>query len=304
MTITQVRDGTYLIDVVARAGIEDRTSPSRLRTLTVPLADGKAVPLAQLATFEYGQDWPRIGRRNRTPTLTVQADLAPGALPASVVAALHDEVALLKAGLPQGYSITEGGSVEESTKSLASLAAILPAAGLITIVILMVQLQSLQRVFLVLSVAPFGLIGVVGALLIAGKPLGFVSILGVVALVGMIVRNSVILVDQIEAEIARGCARWDAVVEATMHRLRPILLTAGAAILAMIPIASTVFWGPMAYAIMGGLSTATALTLVLLPALYVAWFGVPAPAGADAPSRASLRAESRLEEPAGPATGG
>jgi len=138
----------------------------------------------------------------------------------------------------------------------------------------MVQLQSASRLFLVLSVAPFGLIGVVLALLIARKPMGFVAILGVIALVGMIVRNSVILVDQIETEIAHGRARWEAVIEATSHRFRPILLTAAAAVFGMIPIAPTVFWGPMAYAIMGGLAVATLLTLVFLPALYVAWFGI------------------------------
>jgi multidrug efflux pump subunit AcrB len=145
------------------------------------------------------------------------------------------------------------------------------------LVVLMIQLQSFSRLFLVLSVAPFGLIGVVAALLVAGKPLGFVAILGVLALVGMIVRNSVILVDQIDTEIALGRAPWDAVIEATLHRFRPILLTAAAAILGMIPIAPTVFWGPMAYSIMGGLAVATMLTLVFLPALYVAWFRIKEP---------------------------
>jgi multidrug efflux pump subunit AcrB len=151
------------------------------------------------------------------------------------------------------------------------------------LVVLMVQLQSFSRLFLVLSVAPFGLIGVVAALLVAGKPLGFVAILGVLALVGMIVRNSVILVDQIDTEIGHGRAPWDAVIEATLHRFRPILLTAAAAILGMIPIAPTVFWGPMAYSIMGGLAVATVLTLVFLPALYVAWFRIrePSPQEAD-----------------------
>jgi len=142
------------------------------------------------------------------------------------------------------------------------------------LIVLMIQLQSFQRVFLVISVAPFGLIGVVAAMLLSGKPLGFVALLGVIALVGMIIRNSVILVDQIEIEIGHGRAAWDAVIEASTHRFRPILLTAAAAILAMIPIAPTVFWGPMAYAIMGGLAVATALTLVFLPALYVAWFRI------------------------------
>jgi multidrug efflux pump subunit AcrB len=282
LAVTQVRDGIYLIDVIARAEVEDRTSPARLRTLQLPLPNGKTVPLLQIATLEFGQDWPLVWRRDRLPTLTVQTDLIQGVLPNTVVDALRPKINELRASLPQGYAIAEGGTVEESAKSLASLAAVLPIAALIMMIILMVQLQSVQRMFLVLSVAPFGLIGVVAALVIARKPLGFVAILGVIALVGMIVRNSVILVDQIQTETAHGRTPWDAVVEATLHRFRPILLTAAAAILGMIPIAPTVFWGPMAYAIMGGLAVATALTLIFLPTLYVAWFRIPAPEGPDA----------------------
>jgi multidrug efflux pump subunit AcrB len=164
--------------------------------------------------------------------------------------------------------------VEESAKSQASIAAVVPLMLLLMAILLMLQLQSFQRLFLVLSVAPLGLIGVVAALIIGNKPLGFVAILGVVALIGMILRNSVILVDQIETEISGGRPPWDAVIEATLRRLRPIVLTAAATILAMIPIASTAFWGPMAYAIMGGLAAATVLTLVFLPALYVVWYRV------------------------------
>jgi hypothetical protein len=217
-------------------------------------------------------DLPLIWRRDRLATITVQADTVGDVLPATIVSSLSKEIAELNAALPPQYRVVVGGSVEESASSTASLVAVLPMAGLLMLVILMIQLQSFSRLFLVLSVAPFGLIGVVFALLLARKPLGFVALLGVIALVGMIVRNSVILVDQIETEIATGRARWNAVIEATTHRVRPILLTAAAAILGMIPIAPTVFWGPMAYAIMGGLAVATALTLVFLPALYVAWF--------------------------------
>jgi len=231
---------------------------------------------------EYSLDWPLIWRRDRLATITVQADLMQGVQPATVIATLKTKIAELNAGLPQGYEVAVGGTVEESAKSQASVAAVLPVAGLLMLIILMIQLQSVSRLFLVLSVAPFGLIGVVLALLVAHKPLGFVALLGVMALVGMIVRNSVILVDQIETEIAHGRSRWSAVIEATSHRFRPILLTATAAILGMIPIAPTVFWGPMAYAIMGGLAVATALTLVFLPALYVAWFRIP-----EDPSQAS-----------------
>jgi multidrug efflux pump subunit AcrB len=273
--VTQIRDDIYLIDIVARAGAEDRISRSTVKTLEIPLPNGKTVPLLQVATVEYGLDWPLIWRRDRLATITVQADLTEGVLPATVVDALKTKIAELNAGLPPAYQVAVGGTVEESAKSQASVAAVLPIAGLLMLLILMIQLQSVSRLFLVLSVAPFGLIGVVLALLVAHKPLGFVALLGVMALVGMIVRNSVILIDQIETEIAHGRSKWNAVIEATSQRFRPILLTATAAIFGMIPIAPTVFWGPMAYAIMGGLAVATALTLVFLPALYVTWFRIP-----------------------------
>jgi multidrug efflux pump len=274
VTVTQVRDDIYLIETIARADAQERISPSTLKTLEVPLPNGNSIPLLQVATVEYGLDWPLIWRRDRLATITVQSDLTSGVLPATVIAALKDKIDALNAKLPQGYQIVVGGGDEESAKSLASVAAVLPVAGLLMLVILMIQLQSVSRLLLVLSVAPFGLIGVVFALLVAQKPLGFVALLGIIALVGMIVRNSVILVHQIETEIAQGRSRWNAVVEAASMRLRPILLTAAAAIFGMVPIAPTVFWGPMAYAIMGGLAVATVLTLVFLPALYVASFRV------------------------------
>jgi multidrug efflux pump subunit AcrB len=184
--------------------------------------------------------------------------------------------------LPDGYRIATGGSVEESGKAQASVQAVLPLMLLLVLTILMFQLQSFQRVLLVLSVAPLGLIGAVAALLIAQAPLGFVAILGVLALTGMIARNSVILIDQVEKERAAGQHPWDAVVIAAIHRTRPILLTASAATLGMIPIAPTVFWGPMAFAIIGGLAVATVLTLIFLPALYVTWFRIKEPAPASA----------------------
>jgi multidrug efflux pump subunit AcrB len=193
------------------------------------------------------------------------------------VRALRPKIEELGKSLPEGYHVALGGAVEQSVKSQMSVVAVLPVMLLLMLTILMVQLRSFARLLLVLSVAPLGLIGVVAALLISAKPLGFVALLGVIALIGMIVRNSVVLVVQIDAEIAAGRPAWDAVVEATMTRTRPILLTAAAAILGMMPIAPTVFWGPMAYAIMGGLAVATVLTLIFLPALYVLWFGVQEP---------------------------
>src|SRR5262249_6981414 len=254
VTITQVRDGIYLIDMVTRAAADERISPTTLRTLQIPLPSGHTVPLMQLASVDYGQELPLIWRRDRLPTLTVQADVGAGVQPETVVQAVSAKVADLNDGLRDGYRVALGGTVEESAKSQASIAAVVPLMLLLMATLLMLQLQSFQRLFLVLSVAPLGLIGVVAALIIGNKPLGFVAILGVVALIGMILRNSVILVDQIETEISGGRPPWDAVIEATLRRFRPIVLTAAATILAMIPIASTAFWGPMAYAIMGGLA--------------------------------------------------
>ena len=254
------------------------SSTPTLRSLQLPLPNGRTVPLSQIASFEFDQEFPLIWRRDRIPTLTVQADVTPGVLPATVGQALAPAVAALNAKLAPGYRIEAGGIAEESGKSQASVAAVVPTMLFLIFTILMIQLQSFQRLFLVVSVAPLGLIGVVAALLLSGKPLGFVAILGVLALTGMIARNSVILIDQIETEKARGLDPWSAVIEATSHRFRPILLTAAAAILGMAPIAPTVFWGPMAYAIMGGLAVATLLTLVFLPALYVTWYRVKAPA--------------------------
>ena len=277
VTATQMRSGIWLDDVLVRASAGQRASLSTVRTLQVPLPNGKTVPLSQIASVEYGQEYPIVWRRDRLPTVTVQADLAPGRQAATVVQLLAPQIAALNAGLPRGYNVSVGGSVQESGKAQKSVVAVLPLMLVIMLTVLMFQLQRFSSMFLVLSVAPMGIIGVVAALLLADKPLGFVAILGVLALTGMIARNSVILINQIETDKARGLHPWDAVLDATSHRVRPILLTASAAILGMIPIAPTVFWGPMAYAIMGGLAVATLLTLVFLPALYVAWFRIKRP---------------------------
>jgi len=278
-TVTQVRDSIYLIDVVARAEQIQRTSLESIRSLQIPLRSGQVVPLRQIATFEYTQEYPIVWRRDRIPTLTVQADVVPGVQPSTVVQALQPNIDKLAATLPPGYRIATGGAVEESAKGRASVLAVVPAMLLLVMTILIFQLQSFQRVLLVLSVAPLGVIGVVAALMVAQAPLGFVAMLGVLALTGMIARNAVILIDQVETEIKEGRHPWDAVVIAAMHRTRPILLTASATVLAMTPIAPTVFWGPMAFAIIGGLAGATVLTLIFLPALYVAWFRIKEPVG-------------------------
>ena len=277
VTATQMRSGIHLVDVLVRASAGQRMSLSTIRALEVPLPNGRVVPLSQIASVEYGQEYPIVWRRDRLPTVTVQADLLPGTQAATVVQDLTPKFAALNASLPSGYRVDVGGTVEESGKGQTSVMAVAPLMLILMLTVLMIQLQSFSRLFLVLSVAPLGLIGVVAALLLAGKPLGFVALLGVLALTGMIARNSVILIDQIETEKAHGRHPWDAVIEATTHRFRPILLTAAAAILGMVPIAPTIFWGPMAYAIMGGLAVATLLTLVFLPALYVAWFRIKRP---------------------------
>jgi multidrug efflux pump subunit AcrB len=270
--VTQVRDGIYLVDLLVRATDEQRVSLSTLRNLQFPLQNGRTVPLGQFAVLDFEQEYPLIWRRDLVPTLTLQADVTEGASPEAVIAALAPAVAKLDASLPKGYHIVVGGTVEESARSQASVFAVVPLMLFIMITVLMIQLQSFSRLFLVLSVVPMGLIGIVAALLIFNKPLGFVAILGILALLGMIARNAVILIDQIEAERAEGKAIWDAVVEAAMSRFRPIMLTAISTVLGMIPIAPTIFWGPMAYAIMGGLLVATILTLVFLPTLYVTCF--------------------------------
>ena len=273
ISISQVRDDIYLVDVVVRATDEERVSLRTLSTLQVPLPNGRTVPLSQFATFEYAQDYPVVWRRDRVPTLTVQADVVPGTLPETVIDSLSPAVEAEIKSLPVSYNIAVGGTVEESKQSQASVIAVLPLMLFIMITVLMIQLQSFQRLFMVLSVAPLGLIGVVAALLVSGRPLGFVAILGILALIGMITKNAVILIGQIEAERAEGKDVLQAAINASSSRFRPIMLTAVSTVLGLIPIAPTVFWGPMAFAIMGGLLVATILTLVFLPTLYVTWFG-------------------------------
>ncbi|WP_310199406.1 efflux RND transporter permease subunit [Ancylobacter sp. 3268] len=268
--VTQVRDDIYLVNVVLRATDEQRLSLDNLRTLQMPIPGGRTVPLSQFATFDYAQSYPLVWRRDRVPSLTVQADVTPGTLPDEVVRALAPKIAALNADLPRGYRIETGGTVEESAKSQASVVAVVPLMLFIMLTVLMFQLRRFSLTFIVISVAPLGLIGVVAALLVSNRPLGFVAILGVLALLGMIIKNAVILIGQIEAERAAGKQVREAVLDASSARFRPIMLTAVSTVLGMIPIAPTVFWGPMAFAIMGGLMVATVLTLIFLPALYVA----------------------------------
>lgn len=268
--ITQIRDDIYLVNVLARARANERLSLDTLQTMQVPIPGGRSVALGQFATISYGQEYPLVWRRDRVLSLTVQADVRPGILPERVVSELAPRIAELQARLPTGYAIEVGGIAEESEKSRASVIAVVPIMIVVMLTVLMFQLQSFARLGLVVAILPLGLIGVVAALLAFGRPLGFVAILGILALLGMIAKNAVILIVQIEEDRANGLPLRDAVVAAATSRLRPMMLTALSTVLGLIPIAPTVFWGPMAFAIMGGLLVATLLTLVVLPALYVA----------------------------------
>jgi len=271
-TITQVRDDIYLVNVVARAKEAEREALATLRSLQVPIPGGRTVPLTQFATFEYEQEFPLVWRRDREPTITVRADVQPGVLPDDVVAKLEPKIETFAKTLPPRYRIELGGIAEESAESSASVFAVIPLMLLIMLTVLMFAVQSFRRLGLVMTVLPLGIIGVVLALLLFNRPLGFVAILGVLSLLGMIAKNGVILITQIEADRGEGLKVREALLRAASSRLRPMMLTAVSTVLGLIPIAPTVFWGPMAFAIMGGLLVATLLTLVFLPALYLAVF--------------------------------
>jgi multidrug efflux pump subunit AcrB len=274
MSVTRMREGDQLIDVVARAAGDERARLSALADINIHTASGRYVPLAQVAKISYELEEGLVWRRNRLPTITVMSDIRDGTQAPVVSAQIDAELAALRESLPAGLRIEMGGATEESEKGESSIKAVMPLmlAGVITL--LMIQLQSMSRTLLVLLTAPLGLIGVAIALLLFNVPFGFVANLGVIALSGMIMRNSVILVDQIEQDEKAGKPQWEAIVGSTVRRFRPIMLTAAAAILAMIPLTRSVFWGPMAVAIMGGLIVATLLTLLFLPALYAAWYRV------------------------------
>ena len=274
-TVTQLRDDIYLVDVRGRAVDQDRRDLASIRDLQLRLPNGNTAPLAQIASFSYGLEEPVVWRRDRLPTITVQADIVPGLQAATVNQQLASAMGEIRASMPPGYRLEEGGAVEQSAKGQRSVLAVIPVMLVLMLFILMVQLQSVQKLAMVMLTAPLGLIGVTLALLLSHKPFGFVAMLGVFALTGMIIRNSVVLIAQIQANESAGLDRWHAIVDAAAHRLRPILLTAAAAVLGLMPIAGEVFWGPMAYAMMGGLLVATVLTLFFLPALYAMWYRVP-----------------------------
>ncbi|HWM47760.1 MAG TPA: efflux RND transporter permease subunit [Xanthobacteraceae bacterium] len=273
-TITQYREGIERIDVVARAVPSERLELGQLPTLTVTTRNGIAVPLSQIARLNYEFEEPILWRRNRDIVMTVRGDIVDNVQAPDVSNEIRPKLQPIVDALPYGYRIETGGSIEESSKANGALVAVFPVMIIAMLALLMIQLQSFSRLALVFVTAPLGLIGATAALLITNKPFGFVALLGLIALAGMIMRNTVILVDQIEHDIAAGHGRYRAVVDATVRRARPVVLTALAAMLGMVPLARSIFWGPMAITIMGGLFVATVLTLLVVPALYALWFRV------------------------------
>ena len=273
-SVSQYREDNELIEILLRGTVHERSELSRLSSLAVPTDNGRSVALSQVATLEYGFEEGIIWHRNRLPNVTVRADIYGKEQPATLVKQILPTLEPIRAELPDGYLLDVGGTVEDSTRGQDSVKAGVPLFIVVVLTLLMVQLRSFSRTAMVFLTAPLGLIGVTLFLMVFRQPFGFVAMLGTIALSGMIMRNSVILVDQIEQDIRAGLKPWQAIIEATVRRFRPIVLTALAAVLAMIPLSRSVFFGPMAVAIMGGLIVATALTLLFLPALYAAWFRI------------------------------
>jgi len=273
-TLSQLREREDLIDIVARAVPSERLNVDTLKDIDLYTRQGTVVPLSQVARVRAELEEPVLWRRNRDMAITVRADVQDGEQGVSTTQSILPQLKPIEAKLPFGYRIDVGGAVEESEKANRALAAVAPIMLITILTILMLQLQSFSKMFMVFLTAPLGLIGVVAALLVFHAPLGFVAILGITALSGMIMRNSVILVDQVQAEIDAGRDTWTAIVDAAVHRTRPVMLTAAATVLAMVPLTRSVFWGPMAIAIMGGLTVATLLTIFFVPALYAALFRV------------------------------
>ena len=273
-TVGQYREGDRLIDIVLRQPLDERREITDLANAYVPTASGRTVPLPQVAKVDFGWEPGVMWREGRDFAVTIQGDVAEGLQGPTVTAQVWPKLQELAATMPPGYRIEVAGAVEESSKGQGAIAAGVPVMLFIIFTLLMLQLQSFSRAMLVFLTGPLGIIGVAAALLLLNRPFGFVALLGVIALMGMIMRNSVILIDQIEQDRLRGVPAWTAIVESAVRRFRPIVLTAAAAVLAMIPLSRSVFWGPMAVAIMGGLIVATVLTLLALPAMYAAWFRV------------------------------
>jgi multidrug efflux pump subunit AcrB len=270
--VTTVRDGIEKVGVVARAAPSERLDLAHVGDLTVTSRNGVAVPLQQIARIEYSHEEPILWRRNRDMAITVRSDVNDGVQAPDVTNQIWPKLQQIRDSLEPAYRIEAGGAFEESAKGNASIFILFPLMVIVMLTLLMIQLQNFSRLFLVFLTAPLGIVGASLGLNVANQPFGFVALLGLIALAGMIMRNAVILVDQIETDVANGLPRKEAIVEATVRRARPVVLTALAAILAMIPLSRSAFWGPMAITIMGGLFVATFLTLLYLPGLYALWF--------------------------------
>ncbi len=292
--ITAVRDRTETVQVVARAVPGERLDPTRLADFTLIARNGVPVPLAQVARIAYEHEEPILWRRNRDMSITVRSDIIDGVQAPDVTNEVWAALKPIRDAMPQGYRLEIGGAIEESAKANASIFKLFPVMFMVMLTLLMFQLQSFSKLFLVFLTAPLGLIGASLALNLANKPFGFVALLGLIALAGMIMRNTVILVDQIDHDLDSGLPLREAIAEATVRRARPVVLTALAAILAMVPLSGSAFWGPMAFTIMGGLFVATFLTLLFLPALYALWFRKKLKAD-------DLRAKAASAEPTAPA---
>jgi multidrug efflux pump len=277
LTVSNFREGPNRIEIIARTDAADRNSPRALAQLNIHIANGRFIPLGDIATITPALEDGIIWRMNRMPVVTVRGDVPDNISAPDVSLAIDKQLAALRATLPIGYRIEAGGAMEGNDQATDSIIAVLPLMGFIIVTLLMLQLRRFGLVALALLTAPLGIIGVTASLLLFNVPFGFVAMLGMISLIGMIMRNSVILLDQIGQDMTEGRTRYDAIVEATVRRFRPIMLTAAAAILAMIPLTQSVFWGPLAIVIMGGLLVATFLTLLYLPALYALWYKVKTP---------------------------
>ena len=284
VTVTELREDIRSVAVVARVGGRDRSDPATLDALSLIAADGRRIPLAQIGRTEVQQEEPVLHRRDRHPTIVVRGDIAEHVQPPDVSAGIDRALTDLRAALPDGYRIDTGGSIEESNKANLALAAVFPVMLLLMLTVIMIQVRSFSAMTMVFLTAPLGLIGAAPALLLFDQPFGFNAILGLIGLAGILMRNTLILVGQIEANSAAGLDRYDAVVEATVQRARPVLLTAVAAVLAFIPLTTSTFWGALAYTLIGGTAVGTVLTLLFLPALFALWFRIGAPAAGHAPS--------------------
>jgi multidrug efflux pump subunit AcrB len=276
VTVTQMREDLRTVDVVARAVDGERTALSRLGDLTLTTRDGRSVPLTQVAQLVPASEEPVLKRRNRELYISVRADVAPGVQPPDATAAVLPLLEPIKAAAPAGVRIDTGGSVEESGKANAALASIFPVMIILMLAVIMAQVRSFGAMFLVFLTAPLGLVGAAPTLLLFNQPFGFNAILGLIGLAGILMRNTLILVDQIRHDREHGMSAYDAVVESTVRRARPVVLTALAAVFAFVPLTFSSFWGPLAYTLIGGVLVGTALTLLFLPALYAVWFRIGA----------------------------